>query len=65
MGYTFDAAKTVDNEVAWIKQQADIAGFTEAVIGISGGKDSTVAAALCCRALGKENVPGILMPRGI
>ena len=33
-----------------------------AVIGISGGKDSSVAAALCVNALGKENVIGILMP---
>ena len=36
-----------------------------AVIGISGGKDSTVAAALCVHALGKENVIGILMPNGL
>ena len=35
-----------------------------AVIGISGGKDSTVAAALCVQALGKENVLGVLMPNG-
>lgn len=35
-----------------------------AIIGISGGKDSTVAAALCVKALGKENVIGILMPNG-
>lgn len=36
----------------------------KAVIGISGGKDSTVAAALCVKALGKENVIGVLMPNG-
>ena len=36
-----------------------------AVIGISGGKDSTVAAALCVQALGKENVFGVLMPNGL
>jgi NAD+ synthase len=36
----------------------------KAVIGISGGKDSTVAAALCVQALGKENVIGVLMPNG-
>ena len=35
-----------------------------AVIGISGGKDSSVAAALCVKALGKDNVLGILMPNG-
>ncbi|MGP1370932.1 MAG: NAD(+) synthase [Eggerthia catenaformis] len=36
-----------------------------AVIGISGGKDSSVAAALMKEALGKERVLGILMPNGI
>lgn len=38
---------------------------TKAVIGISGGKDSSVVAALCCAALGKERVVGIMMPNGI
>lgn len=37
----------------------------KAIIGISGGKDSTVAAALCVKALGNENVIGVLMPQGI
>ena len=37
---------------------------TKAVIGISGGKDSTIAAALLVRALGAENVLGVLMPCG-
>ena len=37
---------------------------TKAVIGISGGKDSSVAAALCVQALGKERVVGVLMPQG-
>ena len=36
---------------------------TKAVIGISGGKDSTIAAALLVRALGKENVIGVMMPQ--
>ena len=35
------------------------------MLGISGGKDSSVAAALCVRALGKERVVGVLMPNGI
>lgn len=38
---------------------------TKAVIGISGGKDSTIAAALLCEALGPEKVIGVLMPKGI
>lgn len=36
-----------------------------AVIGISGGKDSSVAAALCAEALGKDKVFGVLMPDGV
>jgi NAD+ synthase len=37
---------------------------TKAIIGMSGGKDSTIAAALLVRALGPENVVGVLMPNG-
>lgn len=37
---------------------------TKAVIGISGGKDSSVAAAICVKALGKDRVIGVLMPQG-
>lgn len=46
----------------WFSQNAPLAS---AVIGISGGKDSTIAAALLVRALGKERVYGVLMPCGI
>lgn len=48
--------------VEWIRNQVPEGG--KAVLGISGGKDSTVAAALCVEALGKENVIGVLMPNG-
>ena len=37
----------------------------KAVLGISGGKDSSVAAALCVEALGKDRVVGVLMPQGV
>ena len=37
---------------------------TKAVIGISGGKDSTIAATLLVRALGSERVVGVMMPEG-
>ena len=53
----------IDNLVKWIRTQVPEGG--KAVLGISGGKDSTIAAALCVRALGKENVIGVLMPDGI
>lgn len=65
MSYSFNAIEVRDKAVAWIKKQAEEAHFSKVVIGISGGKDSTIAAALCCRALGKENVHGLLMPNGV
>lgn len=62
----FDA-KTVKNEVVqWIAEWFNENGKDcNAVIGISGGKDSSVVAALCTEALGKDRVIGILMPNHI
>jgi NAD+ synthase len=48
--------------VRFIKDQTSNAGFTKAVIGISGGVDSAVSAALAAEALGKENVLGVIIP---
>jgi NAD+ synthase len=53
----------IDNLVKWIRTQVPEGG--KAVLGISGGKDSTIAAALCVRALGAENVVGVMMPNGV
>ena len=53
----------IDNLVKWIRTQVPEGG--KAVLGISGGKDSTIAAALCVKALGAENVIGVLMPNGV
>ncbi len=51
--------------VQWIKDFFEENGKDcNAVIGISGGKDSSVAAALCVEALGKDRVIGVLMPCG-
>lgn len=51
--------------VDWIRQYFAINGpNSKAVVGISGGKDSTIAAALCVEALGKDRVLGVLMPEG-
>ena len=59
----FNAKEQKDKVVQWIREWFEKNGKNcNAVIGISGGKDSTVAAALCAEALGKEKVYGVLMP---
>lgn len=61
----FDAVKIKDECVQWIKDFFEENGKgCNAVVGISGGKDSSVVAALCAEALGKERVIGVLMPCG-
>lgn len=61
----FIMLKETEQIIESIKRFFKISKGKTAVIGISGGKDSTVAAALCVQALGKENVFGVLMPNGI
>lgn len=51
--------------IEWIKKYFKETNGRKAIIGISGGKDSTVVAGLCVAALGKENVIGVLMPNGV
>ena len=61
----FDAEKVKNDIVQWIRNWFEENGKgCKAVIGISGGKDSSVVAALCTEALGKDNVVGVMMPRG-
>ena len=61
----FDALKVKNQCVEWIRNFFDENGKgCNAVVGISGGKDSSVAAALCVEALGKDRVIGVLMPCG-
>ena len=61
-----DAVKVKNDCVQWIRDWfAKNGPDCNAVIGISGGKDSSVAAALCVEALGKDRVYGILMPNGM
>lgn len=62
----FDAKKTKNACVEWIRAFFEENGpGCNAVVGISGGKDSSVAAALCVEALGRERVIGVLMPCGV
>ena len=61
----FNAEKVRDELVNWIRIWFDKNGPTsKAIIGISGGKDSTIVAGLCVHALGKDRVIGVLMPNG-
>lgn len=63
--YEFDAAKTKGEIVEWIRNYFRKNGpDCNAVIGISGGKDSSIVATLCCEALGNGRVIGVLMPQG-
>lgn len=62
---SFDALKVKNDIVKWIQDWFEINGKgCKGVLGISGGKDSSVVAALLVEALGKENVVGVLMPNG-
>ena len=61
----FNAEAEIEHIVAWIRDWFENNGpKANAVIGISGGKDSSIVAALLVKALGKERVVGVLMPNG-
>lgn len=58
--------KLKDAAVEWIRNYFEENGKdSKAIVGISGGKDSSVAAALCVEALGRDRVIGVLMPQNI
>ena len=62
----FEALKVKDACVQWIRDWFEENGpGCNAVLGISGGKDSSVCAALCAEALGKDRVIGVTMPNGV
>lgn len=62
----FNVKKVTDECVEWIRNWFSENGKgCNAVIGVSGGKDSSVVSALCVAALGKERVVGVLMPNGV
>ena len=63
---TFNAKEVKDQVVQWIRDWFEQNGpGCNAVIGISGGKDSSVVAALCAEALGTDRVIGVTMPNGV
>ena len=62
----FKADEVLRDCVQWIRDFFEENGKgCNAVVGISGGKDSSVVAALCAEALGKDRVIGVLMPNGV
>ncbi|MCL2507978.1 MAG: NAD(+) synthase [Oscillospiraceae bacterium] len=62
----FNAEKTKNDIVDWIARWFEENGANcAAVVGISGGKDSSVVAALCAEALGRGRVVGVMMPNGV
>ncbi len=61
----FDVEKITKECVEWVRDFFENNGRDcNAVVGISGGKDSSVAAAVCVKALGRDRVIGVLMPCG-
>ena len=62
----FNVEKVTNDCIKWIQDFFEENGKgCNAVLGISGGKDSSVAAALCVKALGRDRVIGVLMPCGV
>lgn len=63
----FNVEVETDYIVSWIKDYFNTTASpdSKAVVGISGGKDSSVVAALCVKALGKDRVVGVEMPSGV
>ncbi len=61
----FNAEKEIENIISWIRAWFGENGpKASAVIGLSGGKDSSIVAALLSRALSPERVKGVMMPNG-
>jgi len=57
-----DIYREIDRCTAFIGDYLHRAGVVRAVLGLSGGIDSSLSAALCVKALGKENVMGFMLP---
>lgn len=63
LSVNFDAKRETERVIQWIRNWFNENGKDcNAVLGVSGGKDSTIVAALCAKALGPDRVIGISMP---
>ena len=62
---SFDPQMQLAGLLEWMHERMDACHGKTAVIGISGGKDSSTVAALAVAAYGRENVFGVLMPDGV
>ena len=59
----FDAEKVKNDIICWIREWFEMSGpGCNAIVAVSGGKASSVVAALCVEALGKDRVIGVLLP---
>lgn len=66
MDYKFDVEKVTNSIIEWIRDWFEKNGpDCNCCVAISGGKDSTIVAALCVEALGKDRVIGVMMPNGV
>ena len=66
MRYKFDVEKITHEVIDWIRSWFDENGKNcNAVVGVSGGKDSSIVCALCVEALGADRVIGVMMPCGV
>ena len=63
--YDFNAKAQLPGLLDWMRAQLAACGGRTAVVGVSGGKDSSVVTALCREAYGAENVVGVLLPDGV
>lgn len=62
--FSINPQKTIEKLIAFIQDTVHQAGFTKLVIGLSGGVDSAVSAALACRGIGPENIHAGMFPYG-
>lgn len=60
----FNPREALNATYDWLRDYAEANNMTKAVLGVSGGKDSTVVAAILVKVLGNKNVFGLLMPNG-